>query len=184
MVHLTHPVQSYALIQSLRTTFVSAILIQSVACTVLPNRPQLDHCTNSMAPILTTSSSLLLSGPRSPGLFGLTSFPAFFGSEAPEHSSLADTLAILRSSVDWLLTRICTHGDAPTVCTMRQAPRVTAPRFAPLYQSNDLPDDDRETFKCAEAALRVVIIYYLVSVKPSIQVPIHKSEESLLNVPP
>ncbi|KAF8569402.1 hypothetical protein P879_06138 [Paragonimus westermani] len=59
----------------------------------------------------------------------------------------------------------------------------TAPRFAFLHQLNDLFDDDRGTSECADAALRVVFIYYLVSAWPSIEVPICTSLESLFNIP-
>ncbi|KAF8561928.1 hypothetical protein P879_11369, partial [Paragonimus westermani] len=92
-----------------------------------PNRPQLYCRTENIAPVLPTPPPLLLSGPRSPGLFGPTSCPAFFGSKAPEHSSLVDDLAIVQSSADWPLTRICLHGDAPTVCNVIHALRAVCP---------------------------------------------------------
>ncbi|KAF7261008.1 hypothetical protein EG68_01678 [Paragonimus skrjabini miyazakii] len=91
------------------------------------NRPQLYCRTDDMAPVLPTPPPLLLSGPRSPGLFGPTSCPAFFGSKAAEHSSLADNLAIVQSSADWPLTRIFVHGDAPTVYNIIQALRAVCP---------------------------------------------------------
>ncbi|KAF6778181.1 hypothetical protein AHF37_03265 [Paragonimus kellicotti] len=77
-----------------------------------PNRPQLYCRTDDMAPVLPTPPPLLLSGPRSP---------------APEHSSLADNLAIVQSSADWPLTRICVHGDASTVYNVIQALRAVCP---------------------------------------------------------
>ncbi|KAF5404299.1 hypothetical protein PHET_01362 [Paragonimus heterotremus] len=92
-----------------------------------PNRPHLYCRADDMAPVLPTPPPLLLSGPRSPGLFGPTSCPAFFGSKATEHSSLANNLSIVQSSADWPLTRICMHGDAPTVYNVIQSLRAVCP---------------------------------------------------------